>query len=149
MIVWCAQEQPSACVAACLRMVLTSFGQYHSESAIRRLRGNPRFGITLTQAAQRLRAVGAVTQWHGDWGLDDVRDGLRDGVYPIVGIERRFFGYPSATHAVVITAVQSMTVEMLDPLVGPAPHMSHSTTFIPAWQSAGQEALVLLSPLPG
>jgi ABC-type bacteriocin/lantibiotic exporter with double-glycine peptidase domain len=149
MIAWCVQEHPSACVAACLRMVLTSFGQYHSESAIRRLLGNPHFGITLTQAAQRLRTVGAATQWHVDWGLDDVRDCLRDGRYPIVGIERRFFGYPSATHAVVITAVQSTTVEMLDPLVGPAPHISQSTTFTTAWQSAGQEALVLLSPLPG
>jgi ABC-type bacteriocin/lantibiotic exporter with double-glycine peptidase domain len=70
MIVWCAQEHPSACVAACLRMVLTSFGQHHSESEIRHVLGNPRFGITLTQAAQRLRSVEAVTQWHADWGLD-------------------------------------------------------------------------------
>ena len=130
-------------------MVLTSFGQHHAEGDIRRLLGNPRFGITLTQAAQRLQAVGAVAQWHADWGLDDVRSCLRDGAYPIVGIERRFFGHPSATHAVVITAVQSMTVEMLDPLVGPAPQISHITTFGVAWQSVGQEALVLLRPLPG
>jgi len=75
MMVWCAQEHPSSCVAACLRMVLTSFGQHHAESAIRRLLGKPRFGITLTQAAKRLLAVGAVTQWHVDWGLDDVCHG--------------------------------------------------------------------------
>jgi len=149
MIIWCAQEHPSSCVAACLRMVLTSFGQHHSESEIRRLLGNPRFGITLTQAAQRLVAVGTGAQWHADWGLDDVRSCLRDGAYPIVGIERRFFGYASATHAVVITAVQSTEVEMLDPLVGPAPQTSHITTFAVAWRSAGQEALVLLRPLPG
>jgi len=69
--------------------------------------------------------------------------------YAIVGIERRFFGHPSATHAVVITAVQSMEGEMLDPLVGPAPQISHIATFAIAWRSAGQEALVLLRPLPG
>ena len=97
--------------------------------------------------AKRLRSVEAVTQWHADWGLDDVRDCLRDEAYPIVGIERRFFGYPSATHAVVITAVQSMEVAMLDPLVGPAPQICHIATFAAAWRSAGQEALVLLSPL--
>jgi hypothetical protein len=130
-------------------MVLASFGQHHPESDIRRWLGNPRFGITLTQTADRLRAAGAVTQWHTDWGLDDVRDCLRDGAYPIVGIERRFFGHPSATHAVVLTAVQSVEVEMLDPLLGPTPQISHVTTFAAAWRSAGQEALVLLSPLPG
>jgi ABC-type bacteriocin/lantibiotic exporter with double-glycine peptidase domain len=149
MIVWFAQEHPASCVAACLRMVLTNFGQYHSESSIRRVLGNPRFGITLTQAADRLLAAGTMTQWHADWGLDDIRDSLRDGGYPIVGIERRFFGHPSATHAVVITAVQSADIEMLDPLLGPAPHIASITTFAIAWRSAGQEALVLLSPLPG
>jgi hypothetical protein len=96
-------------------MVLTNFGQYRSESAIRRVLGDPRFGITLTQAADRLLAAGTMTQGHADWGLDDIRASLRDGRYPIVGIERRFFGHPSATHAVVITAVQSSDIEMLDP----------------------------------
>jgi ABC-type bacteriocin/lantibiotic exporter with double-glycine peptidase domain len=148
MIVWCAQEHPSSCVAACLRMVLASFGQHHSESDIRRLLGNPRFGITLRQAADRLRAAGSVTRWHADWGLDDIRDCLRDGAYPIVGIERRFFGHPSATHAVVITAVQRVEVKMLDPLLGPTPQIPRIATFAAAWRSAGQEALVLLSPLP-
>lgn len=129
-------------------MVLAHFGQHHAESEIRRLLGNPRFGITLTQATHRLLAAGAVAQWHADWGLDDLRDCLRDGGYPIAGIERRFFGYPSATHAVVMTAVQHTEVEMLDPLLGPAPQISQLATFAAAWRSAGQEVLALLSPLP-
>jgi len=129
-------------------MVLTSFGQHHSESDIRRVLGNPRFGLTLTQAAHRLLAAGAVAQWYADWGIDDLRDCLRHDGYPIVGIERRFFGHPSATHAVVLTAVQSAEVEMLDPLLGPAPHISQLATLAAAWRSAGQEVLVLRSPLP-
>ena len=148
MIAWYAQEHPASCVAACLRMVLTSFGQYYTESAIRHILGNPHFGITLTQAATKLLMAGAHAQWHADWGLDDLRDGLRDGFYPIVGIERRFFGHPSATHAVIVTTVHRMTVEMLDPLLGPTPHVAHATTFATAWQSAGQETLVLVRPLP-
>jgi hypothetical protein len=127
-------------------MVLTNFGQHHAESAIRRVLGNPRFGITLKQAADRLQTARAMPQWHADWGLDDIRDCLRDGSYPIVGIERRFFGYPSATYAVVITAVQGGEVAMLDPLLGPAPQSAHIATFTAAWRSAGQEALVVLSP---
>jgi ABC-type bacteriocin/lantibiotic exporter with double-glycine peptidase domain len=148
MIVWYAQEHPASCVAACLRMVLTSFGQRRFEDEMRRLLGNPPFGITLTQAADKLLAAGAAAQRHADWGMDDVRACLRHGGYPIVGIERRFFGYPSATHAVVVTAVQSANVEMLDPLVGPAPHVSQLETFAIAWRSTGQETLVLLSLLP-
>lgn len=92
--------------------------------------------------------MGAAVQWHADWGLDDVRDCLRHGGYPIVGLERRFFGHPSATHAVVITAVRSETVEMLDPLDGPVQPVSQIVTFVAAWHSAGQEALVLPGPLP-
>ncbi|MDH3603991.1 MAG: cysteine peptidase family C39 domain-containing protein [Candidatus Tectomicrobia bacterium] len=148
MIVWYAQEHLSSCVAACLRMVLTSFGQHHSESAIRGVLGNPRFGLTLKQAAVQLKIAGAMPQWHVDWGLDDIRDCLRDSVHPIVGVERRFFGHPSATHAVVIIAVRGSEVEILDPLVGPAPQMAHIATFATAWRSAGQEALVVRRPLP-
>ena len=148
MMLWYAQEHPSSCVAACLRMVLAHFGQQHSESHLRRLLGNPRFGITLRQATDRLLVAGAVAQWYTDWGLDDLRDCLRDGSYPIVGIERRFFGHPSATHAVVMTVVQSAEVEMFDPLLGPASQSSQLATFAAAWRSAGQEVLVLLSPLP-
>lgn len=148
MIVWFAQEHPSSCVAACLRMVLASFGQQHSEADLRRLLGNPRFGLTLARAANKLLEAGAVARLHVDWGLDDLRDCLRDGSYPIVGIERRFFGHPNATHAVVVTAVRSTEVEMLDPLLGSTPEISQVETFTMAWRGAGQEALVLLSQLP-
>ncbi len=57
----------------------------------------------------------------GDWGLDDLRDCLHSGCYPIVGVERRYFGHPSAAHAVIIVNVRAVEIEMLDPLQGPAP----------------------------
>lgn len=129
-------------------MVLANFGQQQSEAELRHLLGNPRFGLTLTRAASKLLEAGAVAQLHVDWSLDDLRDCLRDGSYPIVGIERRFFGHPSATHAVVVMAVRSSEVEWLDPLLGPTPQISQVETFTTAWRSAGQEALLLLSQLP-
>lgn len=82
-----------------------------------------------------------------DWSIDDLRDCLRDGNFPIVGIERRFFGFPSAAHAVVLIGVRSDEVEMLDPLIEP-PRITKIETFKSAWHSAGQEALVLFSSLP-
>lgn len=147
MIRWFAQEHPASCVATCVRMVLTAFGQQRSELVIRQILGNPRFGVTLRIATQKLMEARALAQWHGDWGIDDVRDSLRAGEFPIVGIERRFFGHSSAAHAVVLTGIDGQMIEMLDPLVE-QPQTTQIETFTMAWHSAGQEALVILNPLP-
>ena len=54
-----AQEQPTSCVAACVRMVPTGFGVMWTESQVRMVFGRPRLGITLTAAHARLIHVGA------------------------------------------------------------------------------------------
>ena len=146
MIEWFAQEHPAACIAACLRIVLSGFGSLCAEKEIRQLLGNPRFGLTLGQAAVKLSEYGAAAEWHCDWGLDDLRDSARGGNYPIVGIERRYFGHPSAAHAVVVVEVRATEIEMLDPLLGPEPRLSQIETFAAAWRSAGQEVLILVAP---
>lgn len=143
---WFAQEHPASCVAACVRMVLTVFGQERSEVEIRQILGNPRSGVTLRAATEKLIAAGALAQWHDDWGMDDLRDSLRDGDFPIAGVERRFFGHPSASHAVVITGIKNAMVEMLDPLIEQV-QITQIQTFTQAWHSAGQEALILRSAL--
>ena len=148
MIEWFAQEHPASCVAACLRMVLTVFGQRHAENEIRRLLGNPRFGLTLSQAAEKLIENGAFAEWREDWNTDDLRDCLREGNFPIVGIERRFFGHESATHAVVIISVKADSIEFLDSLANDKPQMTSRETFEVAWHSAGCEVLILQSPFP-
>ena len=141
---WFAQEHPSSCVAACVRMVLAEMGHERTERDVRQLLGNPRFGLTLRRAANMLQEAGALVEWHDDWGLDDIRDCLREGNYPIVGVERRFFGHTSAPHAVVVTAVRGREIFLLDPLSAQPPG-TQSETFVAAWRSAGQEALVVLS----
>lgn len=148
MITWFEQERPASCVAACLRMILSAYAQSYSEQEIRQLLGNPRFGLTLGKAGDRLIEAGAIAETHADWGLDDLRDSLRAGNYPMVGIERRFFGYPDASHAVVLVSLLSTEVRVLDPLSDPDPQPLQLFTFEAAWKSAGQEVLVLLSPLP-
>ncbi len=146
MIQWFAQEHPASCIAACLRIVLSSFGAQSAEQEIRRMLGNPRSGLTLGEAAARLSGHGAVAEWHSDWGLDDLRDCVSGGGYPIVGIERSYFGHPSAAHAVVVVDVRATEIEMLDPLLGPQPLTSQIETFVAAWRTAGQEALILVTP---
>lgn len=54
-----------------------------------------------------------------------------------------YFGHASAAHAVVVAAVRATEIEMLDPLLGPAPRVSLIETFADAWRTAGQEALIL------
>jgi len=146
MIQWFAQEHPASCIAACLRMVLSSFGVQSTEQEIRQTLGNPRSGLTLGEAAAKLSERGAVAEWHSDWGLDDLRDCVRGGGYPIVGIERRYFGHASAAHAVVVVDMRATEIEMLDPLLSPQPLVSLIETFAAAWSTAGQEVLILVTP---
>jgi len=148
MIQWFAQEHPASCVAACVRMVLTAFGQRREETEIRALLGNPRYGLTLRQAADKLSENGAFAQNYKDWNIDDLRDSLREGNFPVVGIERRFFGHPSATHAVVLLSVKADSVEFFDSLANEKPQIVNCETFKIAWQSAGREVLLLESHFP-
>ncbi len=129
-------------------MVLTAFRQEREESGIRLLLGNPLFGLTLTQAAQKLVENGAFAERREDWNTDDLRDCLREGSFPIVGVERRFFGHPSATHAVVLLSVKTDSVEFFDSLANDKPQITSRENFETAWHSAGREVLVLQSPFP-
>lgn len=146
MIAWFAQEQLTSCVAACIRMVLTGFGQRLTEKRIRQMLGYSSIGHTLAQACQRLREHGVIATLHEDWSLTDLRDCLRDGWYPIVGVERRFFGHNISSHAVVVVNVSSQTVEFLDPLGRSTPEIVSLETFEQAWLHTDQQALVIQSP---
>jgi ABC-type bacteriocin/lantibiotic exporter with double-glycine peptidase domain len=70
MLNWYAQEQPTSCVAACVRMVLTGFGVVWTEGQVRTIFGRPRLGITLTAAQAHLVHAGARAVLHEDWSLD-------------------------------------------------------------------------------
>ena len=146
MIVWHGQEHPASCVAACVRMVLTSLGEPWTEAQVRQVIGHTRLGIALIEAHAGLVQAGAAASFHDDWNLADLRDSIRRNQYPIVGIERHLLGYPPASHAVVLVSVGSDAVEALDPLVGPELQRYGASTFELAWKLSGQEALIIESP---
>ena len=104
---WYAQELPSSCVAACVRMSFSGFGLTCSEAEVRRLIGYSRLGVALRAAQANLAANGARAQYHNDWSVDDLRDAWRAGRHPIVGVERQLLGYPRAFHAVVLAKMTS------------------------------------------
>ncbi len=143
MLAWYAQELQSACVAACVRMVLGGLGAQVAEAPVRRLIGHTRLGASLTVAQMQLSTAGATALLHEDWSLDDLRDTLRAGYHPIVGVERHLLGYARALHAVVLVEVTSVAVTVLDPLDGPEPHRYGVAAFVSAWEVAGREVLVI------
>lgn len=129
-------------------MVLTSFDQSLTESQLRRLLAHSAFGLSLGKAQQQLWQHSVNAELHEDWGLLDLRDCLRAGWYPIVGVERRLFGHRDAFHALVLVGISSQAVEALDPLGSSAPETFGLETFERAWDSAGHQALVIRSPFP-
>ncbi|MGH9799424.1 MAG: hypothetical protein ACRD82_03590, partial [Blastocatellia bacterium] len=121
MIIWFAQEQLTSCVAACIRMVITGLGQNLTEKQIQHALGSSSIGHTLVQAYQQMRWLGVDATLHDDWNLIDLRDCLRDGLHPIVGIDPQFLGHQVSPHAIVIVAITSQAVKFLDPLGSSTP----------------------------
>ncbi len=146
MLTWFAQELFSSCVAACVRMVLNDLGNSRDEVQVRELLGHTRLGVSRVAAQSRLAEAGATAEWHTDWNLTDLRDAVRAGQAPIVGVERHLLGYPRAFHAVVVVQVTSTTIELLDPLDGPAPRPYGCAAFTEAWELAGREVLLIETP---
>jgi ABC-type bacteriocin/lantibiotic exporter with double-glycine peptidase domain len=128
--------------------VLAGLGTSCDEAQVRQLIGHTRSGVSLVGAQARLAQAGAAAAWHADWNLTDLRDVLRAGHFPIVGVERQPLGYPRAFHAVVLVKITNAGVEALDPLEGPEPRRYGVAAFTQAWELAGREALLIESP-PG
>ena len=124
-------------------MVLGGLGVQIAEAQARHLIGHTRLGVSLTVTQRKLSKAGATAFLYEDWSLDDLRDTLRAGPHPIVGVERHLLGYSRAFHAVVLVEVTSATVTVLDPLDGPELRHYGVTAFVSAWEVAGREALVI------
>lgn len=143
-LTWFQQESPTSCVSACVRIVLSSFGKNLSEIEIRDILGNPRLGLSLALATEKLSFAGFQTQLDRELNLDDLRDYTRQNIFPIVGVERHILGYLPASHAVVISKITSKNVEIFDPLEVEHPKIFGKQDFESAWQLSGKEALLIL-----
>jgi ABC-type bacteriocin/lantibiotic exporter with double-glycine peptidase domain len=142
---WFAQETETSCVAACVRMVLSSLRETWTEEKLRELLGNPILGLTLTATQKRLSESGAKVEIDEELNLDDLRDFTRQNIFPIVGVERHILGYQSASHAVVVIEISSRSVSILDSLEDNQLKSFARETFETAWNLAGKEALLIFS----
>ena len=82
MLTWYAQELPSSCVAACVRMVFGALGQPLAELPVRRLLGHTALGVSLAVAHTRLAQADADAAWHDAWSRQGKPETLGMGENP-------------------------------------------------------------------
>lgn len=113
------QEEDSSCLPACLRMVLASKGLMLPEKRLREMcKWSPLRAVSTTNVVAAARALGFVNS-REDYGLrlHDLRDEIRAGQFPIVGIDLMTYGR-IGTHAQVVVAVNSRSIAIQDPFLG-------------------------------
>jgi ABC-type bacteriocin/lantibiotic exporter with double-glycine peptidase domain len=97
-------------------MVLAAYGRKLSERELRRRTGwQEQFGTSSTAIVETAKALGFVNS-RETFGLRlyDLRDSLRAGIYPIVGIGLEPYGH-RGQHAQVVVRVTSRGVSVHDP----------------------------------
>lgn len=131
-----AQETPDSCLPACLRMVLAASGRRYSERHLRRIcHCQPMLGTLSTEVVQAAQQLGfAASIEDRSLRLHDLRDALRENVYPIVGVNLRRLRGSWSAHAQVVVEITSSLVRVHDPLLGRLRLKTH--TFEAAWADA-------------
>lgn len=130
------QETADSCLPACLRMVLAERGRMMTEAQLRkRCRCKPLIGTLSSDAVAAAIQLGFTdSEESQSLRLRDLRDVLREGIYPIVGVNLRHLRGFWAPHALVVVAVTSSLVRVHDPMDKRLP-LSHSL-FEAAWEDA-------------
>jgi len=138
------QEQPASCVAACVRMALESQKHRLTEEEIRRRCKQSSVGLSLVDATKGFSDLPVTATVYNNWGLDDLRDEIRQSNYPIVGIDLRPIDGRFAYHAVVVVKIESNKVIVHDPEPEPKVREFNLATFMAAWKGASQQVLMIL-----
>lgn len=139
-----AQETPDSCLPACLRMVLATYELHLPEPELcRRCRCHPGVGTDVSAAVRAAQRLGFGDSYTAtDLRLHDLRDYIRAGVFPIVGIKLSRLRAVQAQHAQVVAQVTSRLVSVHDPLYGrlelPAGDFEES------WASTEYRAIIVL-----
>ena len=123
-------------------MVLSAHGIEISERVLRKnCQWDPFLGTSSTALVAAARALGFVNS-REDYGLRlyDLRDLLRQGIFPIVGIQLPPYGL-IGDHAQVVVEITSRYVEVYDPLLGPMRTLL--ATFEQAWELGDYLTIVI------
>ena len=137
-----AQEEHNSCLPACLRMVLAAHGLDLPEKQLRDLCGwTPHGVISSTTAIAVAQALGFIHS-REDYGLrlHDLRDEIRSGLFPIVGVDLSLYGN-FGKHAQVAVSISSRGITLQDPLLGQ--FVSSTVVFEEAWSATEYLAILI------
>ena len=113
------QETKYSCGPACLRMVLASSGIEVSEEELRDLSLCYSVGVDDFMLVEAARKKGFRKTLKGNLTLDELKDELKHGLYPIVYIKRRSAsGFLQHKHSIVVVEISEDEVHALDPDLG-------------------------------
>jgi ABC-type bacteriocin/lantibiotic exporter with double-glycine peptidase domain len=127
-------------------MVLADLGHSLSEAEIRHRCGHEAAGMRLGKIANGVEDLPVTVEYHIDWGLDDLIDLVRAGVFPIVALDLRPVEGRDAYHAAVVVNVTSDQMVVHDPLQEKGPRTMSRSTFDAAWSAADREVVIITSP---
>lgn len=116
-------------------MVLAAHGLTMSEKRLCELCGwTPQWSVSSMAVVAAARALGFVhSREDYDLRLHDLRDAVRSGLFPIVGIDLRAHGRVGL-HAQVVASVTTHGVRVMDPLLGP--FLTSLLVFEQAWSAS-------------
>ncbi len=114
---FCRQETDAGCLPACAQMILSYLGIAHSQAELARALGTHPLAGTPYSRITRLRSLGVeVTYQTGD--LDTVSHYLAQNTPVIAFVQLRelsYWGDRWAQHALVVVAIDEMSLQILDP----------------------------------
>ena len=116
-------------------MILAAYGLEFDESSLRkRCHWTPTYSVLSSDVVAAAQALGFTrSREEYDLRLHDLRDAIRQGLFPIVGVDLSAYGR-FGHHAQVIASVSSRGVMIQDPLQGQ--FVSNLFIFEEAWGEA-------------
>lgn len=125
-------------------MVLAGLGHVMTEGETQLRCDHTVLGIRLNRIAEGLADLPVFVKYEDAGSLDDLRDIVRSGTTPVVGIDLRQVEGIFAFHAVVVLNIDAERVTAHDPLYKEGSRSIGLRTFEAAWNEAGHESITIL-----
>jgi len=119
MLTFYQQETDVSCLPACLRMVLDAYGCQQTEPALRKLCDTTFLGSDALKAVDAAKQLGFHNTLKTNLKMVDLKVQLNLGIYPIVFVNMRPITGQDAPHTLVVVAINTNTIDILDPEQGP------------------------------
>lgn len=128
------QSRDGACLPACVRMVLTTFGEQRSEAAWAKRLGSYEYG-TPSSRVTRLASRRYEVEYRS-FSLVELKNKLEQGLYPIVFVYAGFLDWADfeGFHALVLVEITEDSVWLHDPSLATGPTQLSIDGFLLTWE---------------